>query len=908
MARPSTFTIEFEFTPGTWTDVTAYHLFTEATTIRRGRNSVLDVAQIGTCSFTLSNNDGRFTPAGTSPYYPNIRPNVRVRVTVAGYARFTGFVDSWTPHYPMSTQDEPRVEVAATDALRILSRHKLHSTYVESAKAWMPAASVWMWDVTAGESCPDLLGVAGPMVKHTPKPSQITASSGSVAYAETGPPRVGSGIKLIPGATVNLPAHYGTQLTDDSAGHVLTLPVPAQLDSDSAWSIGFWFNLTATYDQRTGVAPYTGEYVSTLLATDNGQGFQVVIDGSTTTSGYVRVSDYSGAWFANSLSEVIFSPGWNFFGMSFDGTRATVYINGDQVATGLFSYGYTLPTTVSIGGWYSKMFNRTWRAPAMTVAGVVYSPTSTVQTVWAQLYQAAMGYPEFWFTNPGFSGDDAGGRITRLMAMAGVEYGTGYLADNGSAVMDALDTEGKDVVSLAQEAAKAEMGVFYVRGDGVVRFLDRYRRAYTSVADGYFEQEKDTTGSEYSAALEDAQVVNTLTVTATGDGSEFTAVDSYSVAQNGTITASESLAVTDGVQAADWASWNVAALSRPSPRISTVTVDLLTAQSAGVYDTTLALDIGSLVTVWGLPTVSQQATSFDGYVEGITETWSLDECLVTFDTSPVTPHNFTLDVGNLDWLDTNGEGLTAAVNASATSLAVSASPGFFNGTYDIELGTERMTVTAATAAAATRTNYITQPSFETWPYTYWAFTGSDGESRQAPGRGLFGGNGGIFMWGTGVPVGKLRATIAGLSIGVTYTLSAYVWVPSGQRSVSAWVQTVGNGAESTLFNTWQRVSYTFVATSTTTQYCGLITTNGTGVAGAGEWLWVDGFQLEQGTVATPYFDGSTPGGAWTGTAHASTSTGSTQTLTVTRGVGGTTAYAHSGGELILTARTLALGY
>ena len=60
MGRPSTFVVEIAFSGG-WSDVTAYHDYNEPTTIKRGRNSVLDTAQPGTLSLTLFNNDGRFS-------------------------------------------------------------------------------------------------------------------------------------------------------------------------------------------------------------------------------------------------------------------------------------------------------------------------------------------------------------------------------------------------------------------------------------------------------------------------------------------------------------------------------------------------------------------------------------------------------------------------------------------------------------------------------------------------------------------------------------------------------------------------------------------------------------------------------------------------------------------------------
>ncbi|MGW1609406.1 hypothetical protein ACWCQZ_08410 [Streptomyces sp. NPDC002285] len=59
--------------------------------ITRGAQNELSEIQPSTCSITLDNSDGRFTPGrGSSPYYPNVRKGAPIRVSVATFTPRTG--------------------------------------------------------------------------------------------------------------------------------------------------------------------------------------------------------------------------------------------------------------------------------------------------------------------------------------------------------------------------------------------------------------------------------------------------------------------------------------------------------------------------------------------------------------------------------------------------------------------------------------------------------------------------------------------------------------------------------------------------------------------------------------------------------------------------------------------------
>lgn len=104
-----------------WTDITND---VESISTNRGRNYDLDRFDAGTATFQLDNQHGWYHSNNTaSPYYPNIRPMVpiRVRAIVDGtiYPIWYGYVDRWPANFPGNSESKVRVD--ATDLFRSLS-------------------------------------------------------------------------------------------------------------------------------------------------------------------------------------------------------------------------------------------------------------------------------------------------------------------------------------------------------------------------------------------------------------------------------------------------------------------------------------------------------------------------------------------------------------------------------------------------------------------------------------------------------------------------------------------------------------------------------------------------------------------------------------------------------------------
>lgn len=691
MTRPSTFVVQIEF--GGWVDVTAYHDYNEPTVIKRGRNSVLDTAQPGTLSLVLFNQDGRFSPTSGSPYYPNVRPNVRIRVTVNGSIRFTGYIDDWIPVYPSGTDSEVRVQINATDRTRLLSRHTLDSTYTETVRLYQPTSSVWQWD-SSEAICADVMGNRDASYLEKPVRPTYNGSYGSNTYGESGPTRVSSGVRLQPGVTaMRLITDLG-----DNAGWVMRLPadLDLSLSTSHSWSLGFWAKIDALYDD-TGSMGGSARYKAVLAQGAGFNQWQVKIESADGVAGKVWVTDNNGALDGSATIQAL-TGDWHYWVIVWTDTHyLQVWRDAVKIVETFPPTPSADPVKVSLFGLTGPGWSNTFWHPDVTVSSLTYAGHAYSSSDIAVFYHASL---------TGFSGETTYERAIRLFNTAGIGVGS-RLADNGVVVNDGsaqathgpFDTAGKTVLALGQEIAQAERGLFFVAPDGIVRMADRYARAMSSTPAATFAQEADTSGTDYAAPLRDAQIVNKVTVS-TALGGSATAVDYQSITDNsGTLGSDISLGLDTAQQAADYANWVVSQFATAYPRIDQVTIDLLTSPTAGIYTAALNLDLGSRIRVTGLPAGSV-STIFDGYVEGFTETYCVDEVSMTLDTSPVTPAELVLDDVSMGRLTANGE-TTAGFNAVATSIGVSSNPGFYwtgaDLPYDIVIGTEQMTVTGGTA-------------------------------------------------------------------------------------------------------------------------------------------------------------------------------------------------------------------
>ncbi|MEV6803133.1 LamG-like jellyroll fold domain-containing protein [Streptomyces sp. NPDC051132] len=80
----------------TWADITPYVDVVQGVSISRGASDELAETQPGTASLALDNTDGRFTPGNAaSPYYPYVRRNAPIRISLAVIPTKSGILTPW---------------------------------------------------------------------------------------------------------------------------------------------------------------------------------------------------------------------------------------------------------------------------------------------------------------------------------------------------------------------------------------------------------------------------------------------------------------------------------------------------------------------------------------------------------------------------------------------------------------------------------------------------------------------------------------------------------------------------------------------------------------------------------------------------------------------------------------------
>jgi hypothetical protein len=213
------------------------------------------------------------------------------------------------------------------------------------------------------------------------------------------------------------------------------------------------------------------------------------------------------------------------------------------------------------------------------------------------------------------------------------------------------------------------------------------------------------------------------------------------------------------------------------------------------------------------------------------------------------------------WYDTTGQSLSWSGGAPSTWFPI----------FPLTLSPTQVLTETAVAGA---TNLVMRPSAEAAPVfglgTGWgSFAGAtDPTMVLDTTRARFGTSSVRFDWPTGASGGGAGYVADNnLTIGQQYTASVYVYVPTGSPPVQLKAFFLANGTTSSLFDTWQRLTVTWTA-SAVNDFAILVSTS---APTAGQFCWVDGFQIETGPAATSYVDGDQPGCHWTGTAHQSTS-------------------------------------
>lgn len=169
------------------------------------------------------------------------------------------------------------------------------------------------------------------------------------------------------------------------------------------------------------------------------------------------------------------------------------------------------------------------------------------------------------------------------------------------------------------------------------------------------------------------------------------------------------------------------------------------------------------------------------------------------------------------------------------------------------------------ASDVVRVNHVTNPSFETNTTGWTTSTGASLVS--SPTKN---GSQALKVPG-GTSANSADYTVTGLTIGVTYVISAWVYVSTTSPTADGHIVFRFGGIlrnVTSTHNTYERVSNTFTATATSHVFdLTTLIDSGTNYP----TFYVDSVMVTESPFTSDYFDGSQPGCSWQGTANASKS-------------------------------------
>lgn len=214
-----------------WTDVSAYLIEADWSS---GKQRELDDFQTGAATFLLRNKNRRFEPEyAASPYYPNIVPMRRFRLTLTAdgvaYPQGVFYTQSWQVVYPSQGSTESQVLVSCQDGGAVLTQQR--QNYLDPPTA---------------ESYADVVMDDNPFAYYT-----LGDVDGRKMSAEAGPEGVyRSGASLGQPSPVLGDAGYGvvfSPLTNTAHGR-------AKLDDQNVFQDANAFTIEAVIVNNTGVS------------------------------------------------------------------------------------------------------------------------------------------------------------------------------------------------------------------------------------------------------------------------------------------------------------------------------------------------------------------------------------------------------------------------------------------------------------------------------------------------------------------------------------------------------------------------------------------------------------------------------------------------------------------------------
>jgi len=591
-----------------FTDVSAFVL--PGWDCKTGRDHESDRVRVGTLTMTFRDPDGRFNALNAaSPYAPNIRPMVPIRVTetVGGvtYPVFRGFVERWPPSWSKHGRFGT-VTVTAVDMLAPLAATTLRTALDEVSLADSPD---WLYPLDEPQGATAGVDLIAPARNGFATVVSSKYGAGTVAWgATTTLFEAPTGVRLV----------NSTNSSPYSALSYLALGGPV-VPTGAAWSLECWFSLTAS-----------GGYVSLFeQAANDRQRVQVYVSPTGTLAGVVTGASDNGTGLGGGT--VVTDGRWHHVVLSLaaDLMKITLYLDGAVNATAVATAAINTAgmNVVAAGGPpYRKVGGTAWIGLTGSLARLAQYPVALLAARVLEHYRAG---------TQSFYGDTYAARATRLLDYAGWT-GPRSIAAGSSQMLGATGLAGTDALTALEDNAESEGGVFYADRDGTVVAEGRGSRFLRTtpaliLGDGPGEVPyAQGIAPDYDLTY----MANRVTATRPY-GVTAVATDTASRAWYFERTRDLTVRITSDAQTVAAANFTLARYSQPRMRIGLVTLNLTTLPTSDVQKIE-ALSIGARVRVAVRP-IGQPGFTADFFVESIGRRTATNSSLVELTLSPAFP-------------------------------------------------------------------------------------------------------------------------------------------------------------------------------------------------------------------------------------------------------------------------------
>lgn len=482
--------------------------------------------------------------------------------------RFTGRVSALGLGWPGGGEEYATVGVTAVDKLADLARRPMRSLLEE--ELLLRSDLVFLYPMSEEQGTT----TAGDV---TPNGNPVLQAAGSGAAPEFG------------GSTSSIDGLNGVTFN----GHKRMQPA-STLSAAALGTVGCIF---------TTAAASTGEM---LLETNDGA---VVL----TNSGFVRLLGVGGTTETTSLTAYDDQVEHMLVFTSDLFNDPTLYIDGGLAAT--TSSFSNEPTTLHAVGGDDGSYGGSYIPFSGVISMVFGLSTVLTSTEVAELYGLRVGGLE--------STED---RLSRICAYVGE---TPTTIDGSGQLMPPQATSGRNLIDALEDVAAAEGGVLFADGEGTLTLQGRYYRTVKDVPDATLGEQEP--GADTAVTWDTQQKFNQVTVTRTGGAQQVVQAAALTADRNKPVyPATLDVAVDTDDHAVDAANWLLAKHTDTTPRLASVTFNLLASPQVGDL---LRLRIGDRISLTAMPSQLWPAAG-DYTIEGIAEAQSTTAWTLTFTLLP----------------------------------------------------------------------------------------------------------------------------------------------------------------------------------------------------------------------------------------------------------------------------------